>query len=95
MKTISPKFTKEQVISTTDLARTAKECLKKAHEHDLFVFTNNSPRAVIIDYDRYAALVNVLLDCLDIEEHREIAEIIESRKNEKRIKVSLEELEAL
>ena len=79
------KFEKEQMISTTDLARNSRGIYSKLHKkRSLVLLRKNKPEAVLVDYSQYEKLVELakkveLLENL-IEDH-EIEKEVKNRLN--------------
>lgn len=59
---------KQQVVSVTDLRTKTKEALHDLKKGPKFVFSNNSPVAVLLDVDEYEALIQPDLYELSMDE---------------------------
>ena len=50
-------FNKNQIVGITELQRNAGSVSSRTKEHDVLILKNNTPFAVMVDYDRYEKLV--------------------------------------
>ena len=82
-------YTRDEIISATDLARNVSATLNSVVKHaqdKIAIMKNNKLEAVIIEIEEYERLKNAY----ELMEHIEIAKIIEERKGSKT--VSFEDL---
>ena len=77
-------YTRDEIISATDLARNVSSTLNNVIKHTqdkIAISKNNKLEAVIIDIEEYERLK----DAYELVEHMEIAKIVEERKGSKTI----------
>jgi len=82
-------YTRDEIISATDLARNVSATLSSIAKHTrdkVAIMKNNKLEAVIIDIEEYERLK----EAYDLMEHAEIAKIVEARRDSKTI--TLDEL---
>lgn len=82
-------YTRDEIISATDLARNISATLSSIVKHNkekVAISKNNKLEAVIIDIEEYERLK----EAYELMEHVEIAKIVEARKDSKTI--TLDEL---
>ncbi|MBT8344467.1 MAG: type II toxin-antitoxin system Phd/YefM family antitoxin [Sulfurovum sp.] len=72
-------YTREEIISATDLARNVSSTLSSIVQHSkekIAIMKNNKLEAVIIDIEEYERLK----EAYEFMEHMEIAKIVEERR---------------
>ncbi len=77
-------YTRDEIISATDLARNVSATLSSIVKHTkekVAIMKNNKLEAVIIDIEEYERLK----ESYELMEHMEIAKIVEERKGSKTI----------
>jgi len=77
-------YTRDEIISATDLARNVSATLSSLVKHTrekVAISKNNKLEAVIIDIEEYERL----RESYELMEHMEIAKIVEERKGSKTI----------
>jgi len=77
-------YTRDEIISATDLARNVSSTLSSIVNHDkekIAISKNNKLEAVIIEIEEYERLK----EAYALMEHAEIAKLVEERKNSKTI----------
>ena len=77
-------YTRDEIISVTDLARNVSGTLNNVVKHvqdKIAISKNNKLEAVIIDIEEYERLK----ETYELMEHMEIAKIVEERKDSKSI----------
>jgi len=77
-------YTRDEIISATDLARNVSGTLNNVVKHvqdKIAISKNNKLEAVIIDIEEYERLK----ETYELMEHMEIAKIVEERKDSKSI----------
>ena len=77
-------YTRDEIISATDLARNVSGTLSSIVKHTkekVAISKNNKLEAVIIDIEEYERLK----EAYELMEHMEIAKIVEERKDSKTI----------
>ena len=77
-------YTRDEIISATDLARNISGTLSSIVKHSkekVAISKNNKLEAVIIDIEEYERLK----EAYDLMEHMQIAKIVEERKDSKTI----------
>ena len=76
---------KQQVISVTDLRTKTKQSLEGLNKGPKFVFSNNSPVAVLMDVDEYEVLIQPDLHELSMDKvtHDMLEQAEEARKMSK------------
>jgi len=77
-------YTRDEIISATDLARNVSSTLNNVVKHiqdKIAISKNNKLEAVIIDIEEYERLK----EAYELMEHMEIAKIVEERKDSKSI----------
>jgi len=77
-------YTRDEIISATDLARNVSATLNSVVKHaqeKIAIMKNNKLEAVIIDIEEYERLK----EAYELMEHMEIAKIVEERKDSKTI----------
>lgn len=82
-------YTRDEIISATDLARNVSSTLSSIVKHSkekIAIMKNNKLEAVIIDIEEYERLK----EAYELMEHVEIAKIVEARRDSKTI--TLDEL---
>ena len=75
-------YTRDEIISATDLARNVSATLNDVVKHvqeKIAISKNNKLEAVIIDIEEYERLK----DAYELMEHMEIAKIVEERRDSK------------
>jgi len=76
-------YTRDEIISSTDLARNVSSTLSSIVKHSkekVAIMKNNKLEAVIIDIEEYERLK----EAYDLMEHVEIAKIVEERRKTSR-----------
>ena len=86
------QISKEQMVSTTELARAFGKYLDEAEEQDLVILKRNRPVAVLVDFKRYEKLREQNEDLLELFEHIEIYQMVKERERSSEEEVSLEAL---
>ena len=71
--------------SVTELKKNPTALVEEAEGAPVAIMNHNRPMAYLVPAETYEAIIECLID-------NELAEIIQSRKNEKAIKVNLDEL---
>jgi prevent-host-death family protein len=77
-------YTRDEIISATDLARNVSGTLNNVVKHvqdKIAISKNNKLEAVIIDIEEYERLK----EAYELMEHMEIAKIVDERKDSKSI----------
>ena len=77
-------YTRDEIISATDLARNVSATLNSVVKHaqdKIAIMKNNKLEAVLIDIEEYERLK----EAYEFMEHMEIAKIVEERKDSKTI----------
>ena len=77
-------YTRDEIISATDLARNVSSTLNSVVKHaqeKIAIMKNNKLEAVIIDIEEYERLK----EAYELMEHMEIAKLIEERKDSETI----------
>jgi PHD/YefM family antitoxin component YafN of YafNO toxin-antitoxin module len=72
-------YTRDEIISATDLARNVSATLNSVVKHaqeKIAIMKNNKLEAVIIDIEEYERLKNAY----ELMEHTEIAKVVEERR---------------
>ena len=77
-------YTRDEIISATDLARNVSATLNNVVKHvqeKIAISKNNKLEAVIIDIEEYERLK----EAYELMEHMEIVKVVEARKNSETI----------
>jgi len=89
---MSLQISKEQMVSTTELARAFSKYLDETEEQDLVILKHNRPVAVLVDFERYEKLREQNEELLELLEHIAIYQMVKEREKSPEEEISLEAL---